>query len=81
LFASPAQPASAPAAPPADPLAELEAMLTHLRGAEELPWPTLPEAMQEEYRVLGLARQAGPEGEALASAIFNETERLLAITD
>jgi hypothetical protein len=81
LFAPPAQPASAPAVPPAEPLVELEAILAQLREAEELPWPTLPEAMQEEYRVLGLARQAGPEGEALASKIFNETERLLAMTD
>jgi hypothetical protein len=37
--------------------------------------------MAEELRALGLARRAGPEGEALAAAILAETERLLAATD
>jgi hypothetical protein len=32
----------------------------------------------QERRALGLARLAGAEGEPLASAIFEETERLLA---
>jgi hypothetical protein len=35
----------------------------------------------EEHRALGLARRAGPEGEALAAAFLAETERLLALTD
>ena len=33
--------------------------------------------MAEERRALGLARLAGPEGEQLAAAILQETERLL----
>jgi hypothetical protein len=37
--------------------------------------------MAEELRALGLARQAGAEGAALAAAILVETERLLAATD
>jgi hypothetical protein len=32
--------------------------------------------MAEERRALGLARLAGPEGERLAAAILEETERL-----
>ncbi|WP_428541214.1 hypothetical protein [Rhodopila sp.] len=32
--------------------------------------------MAEEYRVIGLGRRAGPEGEKLVSAIMDETERL-----
>ena len=79
LFAPP--PAAAAAEPQADPMRELQAILAKLRSADVLPWPTLPEAMQQEYRVLGLARQAGDESAALASAIFDETERLWAATD
>jgi len=70
-----------PEPPRHDPLGELVAMLERLRAAESLPWPTLSAAMQAEYRVLWLARQAGPEGQRLASAITDEMERVLARTD
>lgn len=77
LFAPPAQPA--PKAP--DPIAELTALLARLRATATPPWPTVSAAMQEEYRALGLAREAGAEGAALAAAILEQTERLLAMTD
>ncbi|MFI4983028.1 MAG: hypothetical protein ACHQIO_21975, partial [Nevskiales bacterium] len=43
-----------------------------------VPWPTIMAAMQVEYRVMWLARQAGDEGKKLAAAIEEETERLYA---
>ncbi len=46
-----------------------------------MPWGTISAAMQEEYRVLWLAKQAGPAGAALAAAVTDEFERLLALTD
>jgi hypothetical protein len=83
---APAQPdlfAPPPAAPPpeSDPMAELTATLAMLRDADRLPWPNLTEAMAQEYRVMHLARLAGSPGEALARAIFEQTERLFAATD
>ena len=67
--------------PPADPMAELTDLLARLRAASTPPWPTISAAMQEEYRALGLAREAGAECAALAAAILEQTERLLAMTD
>jgi hypothetical protein len=78
---TPAPPAPAPAVPEPAPLDELRALLAQLRGATELPWPTLPAAIQQEYRVLHLGRLAGEEGARLAAAILDETERLFAATD
>jgi hypothetical protein len=79
LFASaPAQPAAASVPPAIDPIVELEQMFDLARSAEQLPWPDLPTAMEWEYRVLFLARQSGAEGQRLASAIMDETERLFA---
>ena len=49
-----------------------------VRAAERLPSPDLPSAMEWEYRVLFLARQSGAEGQRIASAIMDETERLFA---
>ncbi|MGH7056720.1 MAG: hypothetical protein ACREFZ_02400 [Acetobacteraceae bacterium] len=69
------------AAPPPDPLAELRALLDRLRAASSSPWPDAAAAMAEEHRVLGLARQAGGPGAALAAAILDETERLLSASD
>ncbi len=46
-----------------------------------MPWPTISAAMQEEYRALWLARQAGPEAAELAAAVTDEFERLMATTD
>ena len=77
LFASPPQ----PAAPQIDPLEELQALLARLRATEHPPWPHAAAAIEEELYALSLARQAGPEGNALAMAILEETERLLAATD
>jgi hypothetical protein len=81
LFA-PRQPdlfASATPPPPAQaPLDELADLLAMLRAADRLPWPDAATAMTEERRILGLARGAGPEGEKLAAAIMDETERLFA---
>lgn len=77
LFAAPLQ--SEP--PERDPLAELSALLARLRAAERLPWPDAATTMAEELRALGLARRAGAEGERLAAAILEETERLLSATD
>lgn len=77
LFAAP----PAPEPPAEDPLAELRALLARLRAAETLPWPDAAGAMAEELRALGLARRAGPDGDALATAILAETERLLSATD
>lgn len=77
LFAPPPQ-----VPPPApDPMAELTALLARLRAADVPPWPTISAAMQDEYRALGLAREAGAEGAVLAAAILEQTERLLAMTD
>ncbi len=73
-------PAAAPE-PPASvrpPLDELADLLAELRAAERLPWPDLSVAMAEEQRYLGLARRAGVEGQRLAAAIMDETERLFA---
>ena len=53
-------------------------MLALVRAAERLPWPDLPAAMEWEYRVIFLARQGDAEGQRLASAIMDETERLFA---
>nr|WP_294516317.1 hypothetical protein [uncultured Rhodopila sp.] len=78
LFAPAAKPAPAAEPPPLD---QLNAMLAMLRAAEYLPWPDAAATMAEERRALGLARLAGAEGEALAAAILEETERLLAATE
>lgn len=77
LFAAPEPPPE----PAPDPLASLNEMLTRLAAAPAPPWPNLSAAMAEEYRALALAREAGPEGAALAQAILQQTERLLAMTD
>lgn len=77
-FASVATPAAVPTrAPPAEP-ADL---LGSLRGAERLPWPDAAATTAEERRALGLAHLAGAQGERLAAAILQETERLLAATE
>ena len=60
---------------------ELSALLARLRAAQTPPWPNLSAAIADEYRAIGLAREAGADGAALAAAIMNETERLLAMTD
>lgn len=78
LFARAARPAAAAEAPPLDQLNDLLAML---RSAETLPWPDAAATMAEERRALGLARFADAEGAALAAAILQETERLLAATE
>jgi hypothetical protein len=80
LFTPAPRPEEAPP-PPIDPVAELDAMLVRLRSLEVMPWGTISAAMQEEYRVLWLAKQAGPAGAELAAAVSNEFERLLATTD
>ena len=77
LFAAPPE----TEAPTLDPVAELGALLARLRAAERMPWADAAAAMTEELRALGLARRAGAEGEALAAAILQETERLLAKAD
>lgn len=74
-------PAETSATPEVDPLAELSAMLAMLRAAERLPWPDAAATMAEERRALGLARLAGAEGERLAAAILEETERLFATAE
>ena len=79
LFAAPA-PAAAPD-PPENPLAELAALLARVHAAARPPWPDAAAAVAEEHRALGLARRAGPEGEAWAAAFLAETERLLVLTD
>ena len=76
LFATSGEPE-----PQGDPLAELEALLERLRAAEHMPWADAAGAMAEELHALGLARSAGPRGEALAAAILQKTERLLAASD
>jgi len=53
-------------------------MLAWTRAADRLPWPDLTAAVDWEYRALFLARQGGPEGQRLASAIMDEIERLFA---
>ena len=63
------------------PLVELAELLGILRAAQRLPWPDAAATMAEERRALGLARLAGPEGERLAAAILQETERLLAAAE
>ncbi len=78
LFAPAAQPS---ATPELDPLAELTALLAMLRAADRLPWPDAAATMAEERRALGLARLAGAEGERLAAAILEETERLFAAAE
>jgi hypothetical protein len=78
LFVSTATQAAVPTRPP---LAELAELLGSLRSAERLPWPDAAATMAEERRALGLARLAGAEGERLAAAILQETERLLAATE
>jgi hypothetical protein len=78
LFApapAPVPEATTPARPPLEELAEI---LADLQATEYLPWPDLTVAMAEEQRVLRLARLAGTEGQALAVAIMDETERLFA---
>jgi len=69
------------AVPPVEPLAELAALLAELRAAARLPWPDAAATMAEERRALGLARLAGAEGERLAAAILQETERLFAAAE
>jgi hypothetical protein len=78
LFASTATPATVPSRAP---LAELAVLLGSLRAAERLPWLDAAATMAEERRALGLARLAGAEGERLAAAILQETERLLAAAE
>jgi hypothetical protein len=78
LFAPTTTPAAVPTRAP---LAELADLLGSLRSAERLPWPDAAATMAEERRTLGLARLAGAEGERLAAAILQETERLLAATE
>ena len=73
LFAPAAVPEVTPGRAP---LVELADLLAELRAAERLPWPDAAAAMAEEHRALGLARLAGAEGERLAAAILEETERL-----
>lgn len=80
LFTPAPRPEATPS-PPIDALAELDAMLVRLRSLEVMPWGTISAAMQEEYRVLWLAKQAGPAGAEMAAAVSNEFERLLATTD
>jgi hypothetical protein len=69
------------AAPVRAPLAELADLLERLRSAERLPWQDAAATMAEERRALGLARLAGAEGERLAAAILEQTERLLAAAE
>ena len=78
LFAPPAAPEPSPSP---DPLAALAAIHDRLAAAPTPPWPHLSAAMEDEYRALALAREAGPAGAALAAAILQQTERLLAMTD
>jgi hypothetical protein len=78
LFASTATPVTVPTRAP---LAELAELLGNLRSAERLPWPDAAATMAEERRALGLARLAGADGERLAAAILQETERLLAAAE
>ena len=73
--------ATAEVAPARAPLVELADLLATLRAADRLPWPDAAATMAEERRALGLARLAGAEGEKLAAAILEETERLLAVED
>ena len=80
LFAAPPAAPVAPA-PERDPLDELTALLDLLRAADRLPWPHLTAVMEAEYRVLFLAKQAGPEGARLASAIMEQTERLFSAAE
>ncbi len=52
-----------------------------LRAADRLPWPDAAATMAEEQHALGLARLAGAEGDKLAAAILEETERLLSAAE
>lgn len=74
-------PSPRPPEPEPDPLAELRAILEHARRLDRLPFERLPAAMEKELRIVGLGRRAGREGEALASAILDEFERLHAVRD
>ncbi len=67
--------------PPTDPLTELRELLARLRATDRMPWPDAAGAVAEELHALGLARQAGAEGQGLAAAILQETERLLSAAD
>jgi hypothetical protein len=67
--------------PPVDPVAELNGMLDRLRATEVMPGPTISGAMQEEYRALWLAKQAGPAAAEFAALVTDEFERLMALTD
>ena len=78
LFAPTTTQAAAPTRAPLDELADL---LGSLRAADRLPWPDAAATMAEERRALGLARLAGAEGDQLAAAILQETERLLAVAE
>jgi len=78
LFAPTATPAAAPIQ---SPLAKLTDLLDSLRAADRLAWPDAAATMAEERRALGLARLAGADGDRLAAAIMQETERLLAATE
>jgi hypothetical protein len=60
---------------------ELTALLTRLQAADRLPWPDAATAMAEEHRALGLARLAGQEGQRLAAAILEQTERLFSAAE
>ena len=80
LFGSTAATSESPAPappldPPLDPVAELTAILARLRATDGVPYPTVSAAVAEEYHVLALAREAGPEGARLAAAIIDESER------
>jgi hypothetical protein len=75
-------PTATPAAVPTRaPLAELAELRGSLRAAARLPGPAAAATRAEERRALGLARLAGEEGERLAAAILEETERLLAAAE
>ena len=78
LFVRPA-PEAVP--PPVDPVSELKALLDKVQAASVLPWIDAAAAMAEEHRALWLAGQAGDEGERLAAAIFEETERLFSAAE
>jgi hypothetical protein len=80
LFA-PAELPLPPDEPRKDPLTELRELLALVRGATELPWDGLSEAMQQELRALHLAKLSGDEGKALVQAIFQETERIFSTAE
>jgi len=78
LFAPSVEAAADPAPPARPPLEELADLLAELRATERLPWASLNVAMAVEQHYLGLARNAGAEGQKLAAAIMDEAERLFA---